>query len=204
VADGGAALLVACWCHRPKKISRIDGEADFLAGSQAEEETEGRLANRQSFDPAAGSYAPAKRRQEVTMSTAKRNALPAVLVLALAGSLTGPLSSASAARRATRKPSTAAHVPYRIVKMEDMTFAGRRRVSLRVVIQNRKATPQQVHAALLDAAKGQNAVAVMAFGYWPGDNTNSFYTAGRLEWGPGGQGWANDDRVPLGGKFDGP
>jgi len=62
---------------------------------------------------------------------------------------------------------------------------------------------EQVHAALLDAAKNRtSADAVMVFGYWPADDPSSVYTAGRLEWGRDGEGWCRDDRVPEDGKFD--
>jgi hypothetical protein len=91
--------------------------------------------------------------------------------------------------------------PYTILETEDFSLIGRRRVSLRVLIQDRNATDAQVRTALLDAAVKQDADAVLAFGYWPGDDWRSSYTAGKLEWGKNGGGWASTARLPVEGSY---
>ncbi len=90
---------------------------------------------------------------------------------------------------------------YKILETEDFSLAGRRRVSLRVLIEDRDATDEQVRIALLDAAMSHDADAILAFGYWPGDDWRSFYTAGKLEWGKNGGGWASSTTLPVGGSF---
>jgi hypothetical protein len=99
-------------------------------------------------------------------------------------------------------PQKTSPAPYAILAIEDFSLAGRHRVSLRVLIQDRSATNEAIRAALLEAAQRQDADAVMAFAYWPGDNWTSAYTAGRLEWGKNGGGWASTTRLPTDGSFD--
>ena len=91
---------------------------------------------------------------------------------------------------------------YQVVKVEDYSFAGRSRLSLRVVILHPNPSWEQVQSALLAAARSYPADAVLVFGHWPGDDTDSLYTAGRLEWGKNGYGWAGDKYLGPTGKFD--
>ena len=103
---------------------------------------------------------------------------------------------------ATAAPRSAEPAPYRVVSTEDVSIAGRSRTSLRVVIQDKNASAEQVHAALLEAAKTDSADKVMVFAYWPGDDTTSMYTAGRLEWGRDRRGWDGSDYIGPEGRFD--
>jgi predicted RNA-binding protein Jag len=95
-------------------------------------------------------------------------------------------------------------VPYRVVGVEDNSIGGRKRTSVKIAVEDKSATPEQVHSTLLKVARSYSGDAVFVFGYWSGDDWRGTYTAGRLEWGKGGQGWSSGDRVPAEGKFDGP
>jgi len=92
--------------------------------------------------------------------------------------------------------------PYRVVSTKDVSITGRSRSMLRVVIQDKNASAEQVHAALLEAAKADGAEKVMVAAYWPGDDTTSIYSAGRLEWGKDGRGWDSSDYIGPDGRFD--
>jgi len=93
-------------------------------------------------------------------------------------------------------------VQYSVVETEDLGSAGRMRISVRVIIEDKNASNQQIKLALLDVARKQNADAVMAYGFWPGDDWSWIQTAGRLEWGKNGTGWSPDSSIPAEGKFD--
>jgi hypothetical protein len=93
-------------------------------------------------------------------------------------------------------------IPYTVLEKEDFDLLGRHRVSLKVRIEDRSATDAQVKGALLDIATKQDADAVLVFGYWPGDDWHDFYTAGTLEWGKNGRGWASTTELPINGSFD--
>jgi len=134
--------------------------------------------------------------------------LVAIALVVLIGLLSPAKDAGKEPRTTTGQPSTgpalssaasssAKPAPYHVVSVSDASFAGRHRVALRVVIEERSASPAQIHAALLDACRAQqDADAVMAFGYWPGDDIGSAFTAGRLEWAKDGQGW--DGNTPSG------
>lgn len=88
------------------------------------------------------------------------------------------------------KAAVAATIPaYSVVSSEDETEGGRARSRIKVVIHDTTASMDQVRAALEEAARSQGKDAVVAFGNWPGTDTNGAYTAGRLLWSADGQGW---------------
>lgn len=93
-------------------------------------------------------------------------------------------------------------VPYRVVGVEDNSIGGRKRTSVKIAVEDKSATPEQVHSTLLKVARSYGGDAVFVFGYWPGDDWRGMYTAGRLEWGKDGKGWSSSDQVPADGKFD--
>lgn len=131
-------------------------------------------------------------------------------VVGVAGGLsnrTGPATGESAATPAVPgsarvKPSGGA-LAYEVVESEDFDLAGRRRISIKVVIKGYDAGSDRVRNTLLNVARNQNADAVLVFAYGPGDDWQGPYTLGKLEWGRNGGGWASSAKLPTDGVFEG-
>jgi hypothetical protein len=89
-----------------------------------------------------------------------------------------------------------------VVSSKDVNIGRWSRTVVRVVIQDKNASAEQVHAALLEAARSDAADKVTVFAYWPGDDTTFIYTAGRLEWGKDGRSWDGSEFLGPNGRFD--
>jgi len=126
----------------------------------------------------------------------------APVYLAGCASKTHPDHTVSLEKAVPADLAPATPAPYRVASTKDVSIAGRSRTELRVVIQDRNASGESVHAALLEAANNDGADKVMVFAYWPGDDTTSMYTAGRLEWGKDGRAWDGSDYIGPDGRFD--
>src|SRR5262249_33582022 len=58
---------------------------------------------------------------------------------------------------------------------------------IRVTITDKTATNTEVHAILSQILRRHTCDAAWIIAYWPGDDWNSFYTAGKLDWDNGRQ-----------------
>jgi hypothetical protein len=91
---------------------------------------------------------------------------------------------------------------YDVVETKDYSLISRRRISVKIVTKDMNADFDEIRAMLLAVALKQHAHAVLAYAYRPGDDWQERYTAGMLEWGKNGHGWASTTHLPPEGKFD--
>ena len=116
-----------------------------------------------------------------------------------------PLNSGTTQRIETESQLATDKTPvspaYEVVETKDYSLPNRRRLSIKVVINDRRTDYDLIQAMLLDVARSQNADAVLAYAYWPGDDWQDLYTAGMLEWGKNGRGWASNSHILSKGEF---
>ncbi len=91
--------------------------------------------------------------------------------------------------------------PYTVMDSQHYAIGQYDHIEIRLMLQQRGLSDDQIHDALLDAARKYPGPLVVVFGYWPGDDWHSLYSAGKLVWSKDGHGWDREERLSASGDF---